>query len=273
MPTPFQHLVYAKQILESAFLPASIREVLSAAPGAYFFGSTAVDVQSLTGQRRVETHFYRVSHFVTPVAAENFFSSYPALREPNTLSPQLAAFISGYLVHLAWDEVWARNVFIPFYGEAGHRPDPLAWFVHHNALRVYCDRRAEALLRAWPEALPFMREAAPRNWLPFVSDVALLQWRDWLIEQLEDPGKVQTAHVFAQRMGISIARLESVVNAITEGIQILPVEGLESALKHFEADGLALSLDYLVRYWNSPAEVGFFWHTKPAGCVACLEYE
>ena len=58
MPTPFQHLVYASTILESTLLPASIREGLRAHRNAFLFGNTAVDVQSITGQARAETHFY-----------------------------------------------------------------------------------------------------------------------------------------------------------------------------------------------------------------------
>ncbi len=250
MPTPFQHLVYARDVLEAAGLPEAIRRRIRPSMGAYLLGNTAVDVQSITGQRRFETHFYHVHGEAAMRASEALLAAHPHLADPARLEPAHAAFISGYLVHLVWDEVWLREVFRPFYMESSLWPDRLTRNVHHNALRVLVDRRAEAVLRAWPEVVPFLRSVQPDHWLPFVENTALCHWRDWLVAQLADPTAVQTVQVFAARMGISPEHLEAVIHAVEQDTYTPPVPGLFAALADFETHAHAESIATLKRYWG-----------------------
>jgi hypothetical protein len=250
MPTPFQHLVYAREVLDNALLSEKIRQQMHSHMSAYLLGNTAVDVQSITGQPRFETHFYHVHGVTAARASDTLLATHPHLADPERLHPAHAAFVSGYLVHLAWDECWLRDVFRPFYMESALWPDRLTRNIHHNALRVLVDRQAEAVLRAWPDVVPLLRSAQPDHWLPFVDNEALCQWRDWLVTQLADPAAVQTAQVFAERMGVSLQHLEAVIHAVEEDTYTPPVPGLHAAVKTFESCALAESIKTLKQYWR-----------------------
>ncbi len=250
MPTPFQHLVYGCEVLDSAHLPEEIRQCLRLNLGAYLLGNTAVDVQSLTGQPRYETHFYHVHDKHKRRAGETLLMAHPYLAHPHRLLPVQAAFISGYLLHLVWDECWLREIYRPFYMEATLWPDHLTRSVHHNALRVLVDRQAEAKLRTWAELIPLLRSTEPDAWLPFIDKEALRRWRDWLADQLADPASVQTARVFAERMGISPEHLEAVIRAIAENTYRPTVPGLHAAIATFESHAHAESLTALKAYWE-----------------------
>ncbi len=118
MPTPFQHLHYAQQSSSLRDFLHKLRDRLEAESGAFLLGNTAGDVQTITGQRRVETHFYSLSDLHRGPAGDRLLTAYPSLADPWSLSPAQAAFVSGYLVHLVWDEIWADDVFIPLYRDS-----------------------------------------------------------------------------------------------------------------------------------------------------------
>ncbi len=255
MPTPFQHLIYAKDVLEDPTLPEAIRRQLEAEESAYLLGSTAVDVQAITGQSRRETHFYTLPATPHLRAGKVMRERYPQLSNPYCLSPDQAAFISGYLVHLAWDEDWAWDVFSPYYLEGSWWPDRLTRSVHHNALRVVLDRHALQTLRNWPGIADLLKRAEPHHWLPFVPDEALRRWRDWIVEQLEDPDRIQTVRVFAERMGVTPEHLEEVARQIEKGTFHPHLPGLEEALKRFVWHAHQDSLRALRQYWGFDKEV------------------
>ncbi len=254
MPTPFQHLIYAKAALEDVSLPEPIRQRLKAHEGAYLLGSTAVDVQAITGQPRRETHFYTLPATPHLRAGKVMRERYPELSNPYCLPPEQAAFISGYLVHLAWDEDWAWDVFSPYYLEGGWWPDRLTRSVHHNALRVVMDRDALEALRRWPQVVPLLKGAEPDHWLPFVPDAALRKWRDWIVEQLEHPDRIQTVKVFAERMGVTPEHLEEVAEAIANDTFHPRLPGLQEALQRFEWHAHRDSLRALRQYWGFDEE-------------------
>ncbi len=250
MPTPFQHLVYAQALLTDPALPVSARENLSRESHAYYLGNTAADVQAITGQRRCETHFYHLVDLATVRPYVALLTAWPHLADPYRLTPAQAAFISGYLAHLIWDEFWAREVFIPFYMDKERWIDQLDCNIHHNALRVRLDQEAEVALRARRSPARLIQAAAPEHWLPFVTDAALCRWRDWLVAQLLDPAKVETAQVFAERMDIPVEQLQAMIPIVGGADDPAPVSGLHDALMRFEQRSLAESVNVLSRYWE-----------------------
>lgn len=249
MPTPFQHLHYAQQILLAPGLPVWLRDLLEVESGAFLLGNTAGDVQTITGQRRVETHFYSLSDLHRGPASDGLLIAYPSLANPWSLSSAQAAFVSGYLVHLVWDQIWADDVFIPLYRDSAIWPDWESRFIHHNALRVHLDRESYAALDrdGVAEAL---EGVTPAQWLPFVPDTALKEWRDWLATQLRDPSSVETAAVFAERMAVPVTALEDIV-AVMVGGKYSAVPRLGEALAHYDAAGQAGSVGTLLHYWSS----------------------
>ncbi len=251
MPTPFQHLAYTLEILEAPELSGAVRACLEAEKGAFLLGSTAGDVRYLTDQPRVETHFHDIPPESSRATIETMLDAYPELEEPETLSPSQAAFVSGYLLHLIWDVTWALNVFCPHYLHSD------AWsrwrdaMIHHNALRLVLDRRAFATLSA-PEVATTLRRARPDQWVPFIADEVLTQWRDWIAHHLTTPQNVEgAAVVFAERMGISVDHLLNVARAIEMDTDGAHVPGLAEALDRFKINARVDSIEALRRYWVS----------------------
>jgi hypothetical protein len=250
MPTPFQHLIYAQGILHDPGLPSELKACLEAHLCAFYLGNTAADVQTLTGQPRAETHFYHLADIGALHPVEVLLTTYPKLAHPHQMEPAHAAFISGYLAHLIWDELWAAQLFIPFYVETPQWPNWRQRNLHHNALRVLLDRQAEAQLRTQPDLSACIQAVAPHHWLPFVADEALARWRDWLVVQLEDPTKVETGAVFAGRMEVSVAEFEDVITRVAQGRYAEPPPGLDAALVAFEQSAHVASLHTLRQYWK-----------------------
>jgi hypothetical protein len=178
-------------------------------------GHTAADVQTISGQKRSETHFYRLPHGPDPLekpdtpAHEILVARYPALGEACSLSPSQAAFVAGYLAHVLVDELWLHTIFLPYF-RYGEEPWPERSF-RHNVLRTWLDRRDH--LRLNGSVADSLLEAEPARWLPFVRDEALRSWRNWLVDQLGPGKELQTAEVFAQRMGRSADEIEAVLRA------------------------------------------------------------
>jgi len=67
---------------------------------------------------------------------------------------------------------------------------------------------------------------------------------------LADPGAVETAHVFAGRMGISPEHFETIISAVEQDAYQPPVPGLRDALSTFEAHALTESIEALTTYWE-----------------------
>src|SRR5512143_2353259 len=97
MPTPVQHLVLAQRLLGEASLPAAIRDRLRAQRGAFLFGNTAPDVQTVSGQPREATHFFVIPWLRLPQPHTALFKLHPDLGLPQKLPAAQAAFIAGYI--------------------------------------------------------------------------------------------------------------------------------------------------------------------------------
>ncbi len=250
MPTPYQHLAESVAILESLDLPGKVRPRLKAEQGAFLLGTTAGDVRYLTGQPRVETHFHEIPPDSAQTTVENLFSTYPALADPGALLPAQSAFVSGYLLHLTWDVNWALHVFCPRYLNSDTWSTWRQAMIHHNALRLVLDRRAFARMSAADVATK-LRRTQPDQWVPFIVDEVLREWRDWVAHHLTTPQNVEgAAVVFAERMGISIDHLLHVAAAIETDVAEARVPGLIKALERFKASAYADSLQILCAYWE-----------------------
>lgn len=206
MPTPINHLIMAREVLERGTLAAPARRLLRAQYGPFLLGHTAPDVQTVSGQRREETHFYTIPPRTTVPASQTLLDMYPALSRAARLDPAHAAFMSGYLAHLLADELWWREVFHPFFGpDAGWSTWEERLFLH-NVLRTWLDEEDQARLDGREAAA--LATAEPRGWLPFIRDEDLRAWRDTLVEQLQPGHRIRTAEVFAERMGVPAEMVE-----------------------------------------------------------------
>ncbi len=175
-------------------------------------GNTAPDVQVLSSQRREATHFFSVPiQSNRQVPWDRLLHEYPGFTHPADLSPNSAAFIAGYLCHLQADWIWIINIFQPIFG-----PDQ-SWETFskrlylHNVLRAYLDVK---VLEDLPADVPKkLHLTCPNNWVPFIQDKLLLEWRDFLCDQLRPGEEIRTVDVFASRQGIDPEEFHSLLHS------------------------------------------------------------
>jgi len=241
------HLALATDVLKGSDLSTAARRLLAAQRGPFLLGNTAPDVQTVSGQARLETHFYTLPPASDTPAQDVLFATYPELAQAAQLRAAHAAFIAGYIAHLTLDELWLRQVFLPFYREGS-----LSWperAFQHNLLRTWMDR--QDLARINGSARAALQQAEPRGWLPFVNDRDLTAWRDWLVEQLRPGQHIQTAEVFARRMGVTTDEMEAVLVSPAQMTERVLKHLPEGILEEFRATGRSRTCDAISRYLDN----------------------
>lgn len=232
MPTPFYHLDIAHSLLTHPRLSSQAEELLKEQLPAFLFGCTAPDVQTVSRQKRIVTHFYRLPYSPhAPLPWVLFFEQHPKLKNLNHLPASHAAFLVGYLIHLQADFLWTLDVFVPnFECPANTWASPQQRQHYHNVLRSYVDLEIRARLE--PDVGTALAEVHPETWLPFVDDDALKAWRDVLVEQFQPGATSKTVEIFAQRHGTDPEEFFKLIHspqAMEEQIfRYFPVQRLEA---------------------------------------------
>lgn len=252
MPTPAMHLALAEKMLRRKDLPSSARRLLNQQRGPFMLGHTAPDVRTVSGQRREECHFYTVPRTSYRPAHRALFDAYPSLRHMEALSPSQAAFVAGYIAHLLLDELWLDDVFQHVFLQ-GWAPLRERLFLH-NVLRTWADHQAQARLNG--TVMEALADVVPDGWLPFVADEHLCVWRDWLVEQLSQDQGMETAGVFARRMGISPAEIERVATSSAQMESRIFRHFPRSALRSFHQEGYERSVVLVDWYVGGSARGG-----------------
>ena len=244
MPTPFYHLSVAFELLEHGDLADPIRQRLLAQRGAFLFGNTAPDVQVVSKQAREATHFFTLPFKKdAPLPWERLVIDHPSLATPGSKPDEQAAFLAGYLCHLQADWLWISELFLPVFG-----PD-VKWSTFpqrlylHNVLRSYLDRQ---VLSHLPLGIASELKAThPRGWLPFVKDVYLREWRDYLSRQLEPGEAAQTVEVFAARQGIPIKEFYRLLDSEERMDQEIFSHLPRAILEQYRQRLISINLSYL----------------------------
>ena len=255
MPTPFSHLAAASEILALPEVGADLAGALRAEWPAFLLGNTAPDVQTVSGQSREATHFFRVPVNGALAAGPKMLARYPALARRTDLPPAQAAFLAGYLAHLLFDQFWIRDVFEPFFGPEAHWADFRERLYLHNVLRASWD--ADDLARLAPTVGAELADAQPVNWLPFVDDRHLRTWRDLIADQLNS-GAGRTVEVFAQRMHADPQAFAALLNSPEEMQRRVFSHVPPGALAECRAGANRASAQAIRAYWlGEPAAPDF----------------
>ena len=247
MPTPIMHLALAEEILHDDDFPAATRLLLTQQRGPFLLGNTAPDVQTVSGQTRHETHFYSIPRTTDLPAHEMMFAAHPQLARAESLPPAQAAFVAGYIAHLLLDELWLDGIFLRYFGSAEQM-----WGTQrerhflHNVLRTWMDARDQQRLNG--NLVVALQKVNPQTWLPFVPDEHLQAWRDWLVEQLAPGHVVQTAEVFARRMGVPVLEIETILKSPQQMEKRVFYRIPRTALQSFHDVGYARSVALIVQY-------------------------
>jgi hypothetical protein len=238
------HLAQAEEILCGNDLSPTASHLLTQQRGPFLLGNTAPDVQTISGQARIETHFYTLPRVSTRPAYEELFVAHPALAHAGELEPAQAAFIAGYIVHLLLDELWLDEIFLRYFcGDDTTRQEQA--FLH-NILRTWMDTQDQARLNG--NVTTPLQEAIPQDWLPFIQDADLHIWRNWLVEQLGPGRNTQTAEVFARRMGISAQEMKAILQSPEQMKQRIFQRVSLDTLQAFREEGYRQSVVLINRY-------------------------
>lgn len=246
VPTPFYHLSIATELLQSPSLPEPICSLLKQERCAFYFGKTAPDVQSISGQPRPETHFYRIPLVETTPPWERMFRHYPHLAQADVLPPAQAAFMAGYICHLQADVIWIRELFLPYFVPllAKLRRKQVGYL--HNVLRSYLDERILDALQL--DVGPCLMKVEAEAWLPFVDGKHITNWRNFIAGQLMPGAKIQTVEVFAERMKMPVSALLELLHSESrmeeEIFSFIPYRVLVEYRKKLVASNLELLRDY-----------------------------
>ena len=245
MPTPVNHLVMAREAVESGLLSPAVRDLLEREWGAFLLGHTAPDVQTVSGQPRHATHFYTLPPTGETPAHRVLLSAYPQLARASRLASDHAAFVAGYLVHLLVDERWWREVFNPCFGPEATWGTFRERLFLHNVLRTWLDLQDQKRLDGG-EAAALVR-VEPHGWLPFVDDESLRAWRDLLVEQLRPGRAIRTAEVFAARMRVPTDLVQRALDS-PEAMARIFRHAPRSLLQAYRTEAVRRSADLLNCY-------------------------
>jgi hypothetical protein len=246
MPTPIQHLVIANDVLADPALPPVAREVLAAQRGAFLFGTLAPDVQTVSGQTREATHFFTLPLTDARPAHQALFAAHPVLAHAQDLALEQAAFIAGYVSHLALDELWIAQVFAPYFGPEAEWDTFRGRLLIHNVLRTWLDRRDQS--RLGDDVSGTLAQVEPRGWLPFVSDLHLSLWRDEIAAELAPGATIRTAEVFAERLHVPPAEIHRILESPAELQRRVLVHVPLGCVDRFYADARTVSVRLIAEY-------------------------
>ncbi len=253
MPTPFSHLRIAQNLLADAQLAPQGRALLRRQRPAFQLGSIVADARRVNGLRREVTHFYSLNQPIDECPWRRMLREYPSLTAAQD-EAQLA-FLAGYVAHLATDEVWELRMARPhfwrrdWYGAGSHDK----FFALHLILS-FMDERDEKQLENWQAAS--LAQCQPQDWLPFLPDATLRNWRDLVARQIAPGGFSQTLEIFGQRLGRPPAELRATLDDFTQ-MQLLLWQHIPPALlQEVEAQAYTYSRAQLALYlWEYGAAI------------------
>jgi hypothetical protein len=172
-------------------------------------------VQVISGQARQVTHFFTLP--IQSAAAppwEAILIEHPELMHIEHFPGSRSAFLAGYLCHLQADWMWVLTLFLPTFGpEQTWETFPRRLYLH-NVLRAYLDEQVIPTLTA--DVVGNLKDTCSENWLPFVRDYHLDEWRDFLTNQFKPGAEVKTVDLFASRQGIDPLEFHSLVQSETD---------------------------------------------------------
>jgi len=205
MPTPFSHLYIATQLLSDESVSPAACAIITAQRPAFLLGSIVADARPQGGQR-ADTHFYHYTEPMPDNPWREMFRQHPSLNQAQ--SSAHLAFLLGYVAHLASDEYWSRHMLKPHFAQGNWGRDHRQRFMLLHLLLIHMDERDEARL---PQgSIEALRQTEPDNWLPFLSDATICEWRDFIAQQLE--AESETLTIFGGRIGMEVQQLRELLD-------------------------------------------------------------
>lgn len=247
MPTPFTHLEMAARLVIDPAVPETARKLIRDEYSAFLPGIICADARPENGADREVTHFYRYDKPITDHPWRVMLEKYPMLKQPAT--PAHRVFVGGYVAHLAADEYWSRYMLSPHFAEGNWGSDMRWRFFVLHLLLIYMDERDLKTLTA--DTARTLRGALPNNWLPFMPDHVVCEWRDFVADQIT--GESKTLEVLGARIKKTPEELREVLDS-SETMQACLWDNITPPLlAQIEADMYVFSREQLLLYLNETA--------------------
>lgn len=205
------HMALVHRLMADASLPDPDRQMLQRQWGSFLLGSIAPDARVSSGLNRADTHFFEYRPVIDPPPAAVMLRHYPELRRESINGDAArAAFVAGYAGHLAMDEIWCTDLLFPQLILAEDWGTPTERNIMLHMLLGYMDHRDRAQL---PDTdYQPLAAAEPHGWLPFMSDAALLGWRDTVAPQLAPDGTSLTLDILGRRINMAAPDMAAFIN-------------------------------------------------------------
>lgn len=183
-------------MLDEHSLPQETERFLKKHWSAFLLGSIAPDAHHAApeGVSRFTTHFFHYGAEIDPLAEVVMLRQNPMLDYKELGPSDHAAFVAGYLGHLAMDEVWAVEVVYRFF--TGRWGDRVRRHFAFTSVIALMDQRDNARLPK--DYYQILGAAEPANWLKFLPDDALVKWRDRITSQIKPGGVSETLPILAR---------------------------------------------------------------------------
>jgi len=208
MPTPFTHLETAQRMLVDEHIPAEIRLALALQKPAFLLGNVAADARTNGDLTRESTHFYSYDKGITEHPWRVMVQQNPGLFHPTSAAHRV--FIAGYAAHLSVDETWSLEMLGPHFVKREWASNNFRFLMLHMLL-IYMDERDYHALQPWQYAT--LASAEPDHWLPFMNDRILIDWRDFISQQISPVGDSQTLEVLGQRINKTPSELREMLDS------------------------------------------------------------
>ncbi len=246
MPTPFTHLASAQRMLHDAALPADLRDTLTAECPAFLLGSIAADARNSGDLKREDTHFYSYDQGIHDHPWRVMLGRFPQLWQPS--SPAQRAFLLGYVGHLSMDERWSLDMLGPHFAQREWGTRTFRFLMLHILL-IYMDERDQQALEGW-QAGTLLR-ADPQAWTPFMTDLILRDWRDFIGAQILPGGASQTLAVFGGRINKQPEELRAILDVPQRMQTDLWDNIAPDVLAEVEAGMYAHAVQQMTLFWET----------------------
>jgi hypothetical protein len=243
MPTPFTHLEMSLRLLADPLVPAGIRDALESYRPDFLLGAIIADARPESG-KRADTHFYEYTKPMPDSAWREMFRQHPSIKAPQ--SDAHRAFLAAYVAHLSADEYWTTYLLQPHIAMAVWGDGLRDRFYMLHFILIHMDERDEKSL---PSSVPSsLRQSEPQNWLPFLGDNLIRNWRDYIAKQLESES--DTLNVFGARIETPAERMRQLIDD-ADWMQSRLWQHISPALlSETEAKMYEFSRQQLLNYWN-----------------------
>lgn len=241
MPTPFSHLQIANRLLADSSLSEQARLLMVSERPAFLLGSVVADAK-IPDAGRDATHFYHYTRPMPDNPWREMFRQHPNLQEAD--SPAHQAFLMAYVAHLASDEYWSRHMLYPYIANGDWGGDMSERFVGLHLMLVHMDERDVDLLPM--DNTTLLRRSEPHDWLPFLPDTIIRDWRDYMVEQLE--GESLTLEILAGRIRKDPVEFRSILDDSKTMHKRLWQNIEPPLLRHIEAEMYKFSREQMEIY-------------------------